>query len=141
MNSPLTASERLALSREHLHNALSELAFTSGKAAPGTTGNSFAVLLANLKSATSVRLMQLVVRNWWHQHPLRGAMKLSADAAEIVVQPVAQTHPLALVLGSAVAGALLFRTRPWRWVPASALLAGLLPRLLSALNNPNKLQH
>ena len=141
MNNRLSASDRLALSREHLRNALSEEAFTPGKANPGFGANSFTALLAKLKSATTVHLMQVVLRNWWHQHPLRGALTLSAGAAEVLVQPVAQKHPLALMLGSALAGAVLFRTRPWRWVPASALLTGLLPRFVSALNNPNKLKY
>jgi hypothetical protein len=52
-----------------------------------------------------------------------------------VLQPVAQTHPYGLVLGSAVAGAVLVRLRPWRWWPASALLAGLLPQVVSVLGS------
>lgn len=137
MTPPQSASDRLAISRERLRLALNQAA-KPRTASASASANSVGALLADLKAVTSVRLTQLVLRNWWQQHPLRSAMQLSAEAAEIVVQPIAQTHPYGLVLGSALAGALLVRARPWRWIPVSALLAGLLPKLLSAMSHQNK---
>ena len=46
-----------------------------------------------------------------------------------LIEPMARNQPLALVLGAALAGALLVLTRPWRWLVNPALVAGLLPAL------------
>jgi hypothetical protein len=56
---------------------------------------------------------------------------LAAQAATVLVQPIARRHPYALVLGAAVAGGLLMLARPWRWISTPALLAGLLPQIMA----------
>jgi hypothetical protein len=63
-------------------------------------------------------------------YPLQTVLNTAAVTAELVLQPIARNHPYRLVIGAALAGALLVRTRPWRWLPASALLAGLMPQLV-----------
>lgn len=64
---------------------------------------------------------------------------LAAKAAEIIVQPIATAHPYRLVLGAALVGALLVRTRPRAWVSGSTVLLGLLPKVISALNTHTKI--
>ncbi len=64
-------------------------------------------------------------------NPLQLAGQMANDAVKRAVQPLAQRNPLALVLGAAVAGGVLAWSRPWRWLLTPALLATLLPQLLS----------
>ena len=99
MNKLLAASERLALSREHLRRAMQE---TSSVPAG-------------------------------HDNPILIAGNMAADAVQTTVQPIAQRHPFSLVLGAAVAGALLSWFKPWRWLFAPAVVASLLPQILSAM--------
>lgn len=54
------------------------------------------------------------------------------------VLPMATAHPYRLVLGAALVGALAVRTHPWRLLSGSAVLVGLLPKVISALSQPNK---
>jgi hypothetical protein len=57
---------------------------------------------------------------------------LAFNTAQAVVQPLAKTHPVALVTVAFVVGGLLAWRRPWRWILRPALFAGLLPQLLIA---------
>lgn len=63
---------------------------------------------------------------------------LAAVATERFVLPMATAHPYRMVIGAAVVGALVVRAHPWRWLSGSAVLIGLLPKVLSALNNQRK---
>ncbi len=60
---------------------------------------------------------------------------LAAVATERFVLPMATAHPYRMVIGAAVVGALVVRAHPWRLLSGSAVLIGLLPKVLSALNN------
>lgn len=66
------------------------------------------------------------------------ATNLAAAATEHLVLPLATAHPYRLVLGAALVGALAVRAHPWRWLSGSAVLVGLLPKLISALSQSNK---
>lgn len=67
-------------------------------------------------------------------NPAGGAqVRLLAKTAYGVVTTAAKNQPLALVMGTVLMGALLVRTRAWRWLPVSALFAGLMPQLVKAL--------
>ena len=143
------AVDRLALSREHLRQALltatgsaaarpratSSTAHMASATADGAGSPLAAAWLDRLAESPAARVVVEALRVWWCRHPLRLGLRLAAGAVDAVVQPVARKHPLGLVLGAALAGALLAWTRPWRWAPraalAPALLAGLLPQLLS----------
>ena len=72
-------------------------------------------------------------RQWWLRHPLRTNILLGYSATQALVQPVAQRHPLALVAGAFVLGAVVMRFRPLRGLFKPVLLAGLLPQLLLAV--------
>ena len=106
------ASLRLSLSRSRLHQSVETLTADPRTAPSLATG---------------------VVHQWWEHHPLRLATHVTADAAKALVQPVAQRHPVALVAGAAAVGALVVWSQPWRWLLTPALVAGLLPKVISHL--------
>ena len=62
-------------------------------------------------------------------NPWMLAGTFAKEAVDTAVRPLAQDHPVGLVAGAAVLGALLVWSRPWRWV-ATPLLASLLPQLI-----------
>jgi len=65
---------------------------------------------------------------------------LVTKATELTVLPMATAHPYRLVLGAALVGALAVRAHPWRWLSGSAVLVGLLPKVISILSSQNKIQ-
>ena len=65
------------------------------------------------------------VGSWWTHHPLRLAASVAAEGVGAIARPLAQRHALLLVLGATLAGGLLVRSRPWRWIVKPALFAGL----------------
>lgn len=65
---------------------------------------------------------------------------LVTKVTELTVLPMATTHPYRLVLGAALVGALAVRAHPWRWLSGSAVLVGLLPKVISILSSQNKIQ-
>ena len=87
--------------------------------------------LAALQSLPGVGPLIDRALRWWAPHPLRQAAGMLGTAAQAAVRPVAQKHPLALVLGAAVVGGLLVVSRPWRLLITPALLASLAPRLVA----------
>lgn len=131
--SPADASgpvERLALSRERLRLAMAPPAPPTGSPAEARPfGAWFEELKANPVSAI---LIDAAAR-WWAHHPLRLAGMLAAGATATMARPVAQRHPLGLMLAALVFGGLLAWSRPWRWLLTPALLAGFVPRIFSAV--------
>ena len=67
----------------------------------------------------------------WEHHPLGNASQAASDAVEELVVPWVRKHPFGAVAGAALVGGLMVWGRPWRWIRASSLLAGLLPQLFS----------
>ncbi len=126
-----TPSERLTLSRERLRLALRDIAGPAGSTAGARTSGTKLAWLDSLKSIPAAGIVIEAVRSWWAQHPWRVASLLAGETVKAVVQPLAQRHPFGLVVGALLVGAALARTRPWRLLFTSSLLAGLLPQLLS----------
>lgn len=140
----LAAADRLTQSRERLRHALHDPAGAArAGAAGGQPASDWLKRLAGLPGA-AVLLDGLHL--WWARHPWRVYILLAEDAAKILVKPLARQHPVALLLGAAVLGVALVRSagllgvalrwvRPLRWLwrsgAATALLAGLLPQLMS----------
>ena len=62
---------------------------------------------------------------------MRVGLMLAQEATTGLLQPIAQRHPYRLVLTAAAVGGLTVVVRPWRWIPAPGLLAGLLPKIFS----------
>lgn len=87
---------------------------------------------ARLRALPGAGLLVEAVQGWWVRHPLHAAGAIAAVTADTMLGPVAQRHPLRLVLAAAAVGGLLVRSRPWRWAMVPALFAGLAPQLLSA---------
>jgi len=119
MSSPLlTPGERLALSRERLRMAIAKNAADPPSPLsvlfPGSSG--LLDLLKTLLPGTGDIMDAL--GTWWNQAPLR---------------PLAQRHPVALVTGALLAGAVLAWTRPWRWLFRPTLLSTVGPALLTSL--------
>lgn len=116
----VSASHRLAQSRSRLHQAVTmATAHEKPLTAPG------------LATGLAKDLATGAIHQWWANHPLRLVSEVTIDAARAVVQPVAQRHPVVLVAGAAAVGALLVWSQPWRWLLTPALLAGLLPKVIS----------
>ena len=125
------ASQRLALSRERLRQALRHLAAPNGASNSPNADASNVAWLDRLNAIPGIGVMLDALRSWWDQHPLRLASLVLAEAGEAVVQPLAQRHPMGLVVGAFLVGAGLAWSRPWRWILTPALFAGLIPHLVS----------
>lgn len=132
-NTLLSPAERLVLTRERLRLALQGAG--SDKPNADSSGLPWLDSLAAIPGAGA---LVATAARWWAQHRLSVATKAVSDAAKAVVQPLAQRHPLGLVLGALLLGGLLAWSRPWRWFLTPALFAGLLPRLLSTLLEPHQ---
>ena len=124
----MTAVERLTLSRERLRIAMLP---PPPKPADHLFGERIGVFMTNIieRAKATPGLTELIepIEAWWAQHPLRTAGLVAAEASRKLATPIAERHPLALVFGSVLIGALLILGRPWRWSGIAALLAGLLP--------------
>ena len=121
------ALQRLAISRErmraHLHEASSpDRGEGEGKSHP---------VLDALMSIPGAGIVVEAVRGWWSQHPLHLATLVAADATRTLVRPFARRNPFVLVAGAVAVGGLIFWLKPWRGFLRPALLAGLLPQLVS----------
>lgn len=125
-------AERLAQTREHLRRALhDDSAAPRGAANDPVTGEPQAQSwLERLRSIPGAAIAVDAVGLWWTRHPMRVPMALALTTATSAARPLAQRHPLALVAGALVLGALFAWSRPWRWALKPALFAGLLPQLL-----------
>ncbi|MBL0730876.1 hypothetical protein [Piscinibacter sp. HJYY11] len=123
----LSAVERLALSRERLRGALQEL---SPPRHDGDDGGP-SVLMTALMAIPGVNTVVESVRNWWSQHPLHLATLVAGNTARSAVEPVARRSPFGLILVAAAIGGLLYWVKPWRGLLKPALLAGMVPHLVS----------
>jgi len=134
MSSGPSACERLARSRECLQQALRDVG--SGPKAgsaerPGPLDPCATEWLTQLKTLPGANLLAMLMGDWWARQPLRVAMSVVAETAKAALKPMAQSHPFRLVTIAAVAGAALVVLRPWRLISMSALLGGLLPKMVA----------
>ena len=127
MSAPLTPSEQLVRSRERLRQALRE----NGPAENATTNIGASPWSVLVKASPAAGLVVEILRARWQRHPWRVAVVVAGDAVKAAVQPLAQRHPLGLVLASLLAGGVLAWIRPWRLLLTPALVAAVLPQLLS----------
>ena len=118
---------RIELSRARLRLAMTPPPLP----APGTPVSYVQTLLDRIQAVPTVRLVIDTLRGWWVQHPLHAVALVAGEASNAVAKPLAQRHPLGIVLAAALIGAALAWSRPWRWILKPALFAGLLPQLVS----------
>ena len=126
-----SAGERLAQSRERLRQALRAAQAPPGNPAENKYANSPMDWLNKLGAIPGSSAVIDAVSAWWAQHPLRLLTHVVTDTAKVLVAPIAQRHPLGLVVGAALVGGVLTWIRPWRWRSTPGILAGLLPQLLN----------
>ena len=81
-----------------------------------------------LKSQRSAHLISLTLKQLWANNPWHILGNNAAQAAGIMLTPVAQRSPVKLVAGAFVMGGVLFLARPWRLLRIRGLIAGLLAR-------------
>lgn len=123
-----TALERLERSRECLRRAMLPPA-----AVPRPAPGRFGPFLQRLRGWPLVAESLDALAAWWWQHPLRPLAQVAGDASNAVARPLAQRHPLLLVLAAGLSGAALAWSRPWRWIFGSALFAGLVPQFAARI--------
>lgn len=121
------ACERLTRSRENLRQALRA---SKAAAAPGTTSLRW---LDGLKVLPGFDVVLTALRAWWAQQPLRNASLGLSESAKTALLPLARRAPLTLVLCAVAAGGLFVWLRPWRWLTAPTVLAGLMPQVLGKM--------
>lgn len=127
-----TAQERLARSRTSMTQWLGDDAKARSTAEhSGSPG--LARWLKGLSQHPLAALTIDALTDRWARHPLHTSVQLAEVAANETIAPLVRRHPV-LVLGTAaVAGALLVRARPWRWLLRPALLAGIASQVAAQL--------
>jgi len=131
MSQPMDNGDRIAQSRERLRLALREvstLRHTPDNPNPSADHSDW---LSNLHEFPGSGMLLEIFQIWWMKQPLQVAFKLASQATQALLKPLAQRHPYHLVAIAAAVGAVFMLVRPWRWISAAALMAGLLPNILS----------
>jgi hypothetical protein len=131
-DSVVSATERLAQTRQRLQIALAE---TIGAKRPRAALSDHAspAWMDELKAIPGVGMVVQALSAWWAKYPLNAASAMAFDAANAVAKPLANRHPVTLVLAAAMLGGLLAYSRPWRWILKPALFAGLMAQLSAKL--------
>ncbi|HET7793151.1 MAG TPA: hypothetical protein VFL64_07175 [Rhizobacter sp.] len=123
-----SAAERLAASRARLLQTMqASMPPARAQHPPGE----LPAWLHGIAEMPVVAAVLEAVRGWWSHHPMRLATLVASDAGKTLIRPLAQRHPLALILGALIVGGLLVRVKPWRGLLKPALFAGLLPQIMS----------
>ena len=128
---PLSAQERLARSRAAITGWLA--AEEAERAAPRAGGGGLPRWLERLRGHPLAALAVDALTDRWRDHPLATSLRVAEVAAAETVAPLVRRHPAVLLGASALAGALLIRARPWRWLLRPALLGGIASQLVSQL--------
>ena len=125
---PESAQMRLARSRAAITGWLA--ADEAERAAPGGPGG-LPAWLQQLRRHPLAAIAVDALSERWSRHPLAASIQVAEVAAEQTVAPLVRRHPVAMLGASALAGALLIRARPWRWLLRPALLGGVATQLVS----------
>lgn len=135
--SPASPEARLEASRQAMRAAmLPRPADPAGR--PPAAVSSLPGPLDRLLSHPVLAVLRDGVRRWWHKRPWRPVVVIGAEVASKAMVPLARRHPGRLIGGAMLAGALLSRLKPWKWIAKSiapALLASLVPVIVSRLSD------
>jgi hypothetical protein len=71
------------------------------------------------------------VNQWLADHPIKLASEVIGDVTKSVVAPIAQRSPVLFVASALAVGAVLVWSRPWTWLLKPAILAGVVPQVIS----------
>ncbi|MBX3620150.1 MAG: hypothetical protein KF891_09235 [Rhizobacter sp.] len=123
----LAALERLAVSRERMRQSLSEASAQAQAEADAPPSALMSALLAIPGASVVID----AVRHWWAHHPMHFAGTVATHASRTLLGPMARRKPFTLVLVAMAAGGLLVWLKPWRGILKPALLAGLMPQIIS----------
>lgn len=134
MSTVPSACERLAQSRERLRQVLGGRGDTGPTAGNAAAATGTPRWLAATPAAPDAGLLLDLVQSWWRKQPLQLVLTLAAQVATAVLQPMAQRHPYRLVASAALLGSVLALVRPWRWISSTAVLATLLPKILTEVS-------
>lgn len=132
---PPSPQERLQKSREALQAWIAQTyhaheAPTQGPPTPADPQEPgwLSILADSLMDVPAATIAIRWVKRWWRHHPWRATVEVVSTAGRELAKPVAVKHPWILLGGAFLAGGLLARLRPWKWVSGGTVLAGLLPR-------------
>lgn len=117
---------QLAASRARLGVALggagaAQAADSSSAARPGQVEDPLASLL-------SQGVFDALIQRW-RQSPWALSLQMADQTAGALLHPMAQRHPIGLVLAAGAVGSLLVLGQPWRWLPRGSLRAVVWPLL------------
>lgn len=137
---PSDPEARLAASRLAMRTVM--LPVTTGASAAVKPPSRVRATIARIPSVERVAshpvvsLLKDAVQTWWVTHPWRPFLAVGTVAAKQMIVPIARQHPGRLIGGAMLAGAVLSRWRPWKWLLVSvapALVASMLPSLVSRI--------
>ena len=129
-----SAADRLAASRERMREWMQR---TDGRyearrrAEAATAAGERPAWMDRLRTAPVIGVVIDAASAWWTNHPLNPAATLAHGVVRDTVAPMARRHPIAIVAGAFVAGLLVVRLRPWRWLVKPALFAGLTTQIIT----------
>jgi len=87
------------------------------------------ILADSLADVPAATIAMRWVKRWWRHHPWRATVDVFSAAGHELAKPIANKHPWMLLLGSVLAGGLLIKLRPWKWVSGGSLISGLIPQI------------
>lgn len=125
----MTAAERLEASRAKLREALAPPAPPPRRAASPPSASSWSAWKERLRAHPSTAHVMEALHTWWARHPIRPVAESIGVASDRAIRPIAEQHPIVVVLSAAAVGALIGKLKPWRLLFRSALVAGLAPKL------------
>lgn len=128
-DTPAAAKMRLELSRQKLSAAMQPAPEPPPSVSARTRSSRVEPFMQKLHEVPWFAEVLSSVQAWWQQHPLRPISRVAGEASQAVITPIAKRSPWSFVAVSAVVGAGLAYSRPWRWIFRSAIFAGLLPQI------------
>ncbi len=131
-NAGVSARERLAQSRQRMSFWLSDEQRDSNSAATTDDPNGSPRPHDAVKNPVAAIAID-VMTEWWSQHPLHASASLAGAAARGAIVPLVRRHPAAVLGVAALAGAVVVRSRAWRWLLRPALVAGVASQIASRL--------